>query len=35
MTDAKRPLKVFLSYASQDKSLVRELSRRLKSEGVV
>ncbi len=29
----KRPLKVFLSYASQDRSLVRELSRQLMGEG--
>jgi len=33
MPEPKRPLKVFLSYASQDKSLVRELSRRLTGEG--
>lgn len=33
MPELKRPLKVFLSYASQDKSLVRELSRRLVGEG--
>ncbi len=33
MNEAKRPLKVFLSYASQDRPLVRELSRRLVSEG--
>lgn len=33
MPDLKRPLKVFLSYASQDKPLVRELSRRLVGEG--
>lgn len=33
MPKPKRPLKVFLSYASQDKSLVRELSRRLVGEG--
>jgi len=33
MPDPKRPLKVFLSYASQDKPLVRELSRRLVGEG--
>lgn len=33
MPEPKRPLKVFLSYASQDKPLVRELSRRLTGEG--
>lgn len=33
MPEPKRPLKVFLSYASQDKPLVRELSRRLVGEG--
>lgn len=33
MPKPNRPLKVFLSYASQDKSLVRELSRRLVGEG--
>lgn len=33
MPEPKRPLKVFLSYASQDKLLVRELSRRLVGEG--
>ncbi len=33
MLEPKRPLKVFLSYASQDKVLVRELSRRLVGEG--
>lgn len=33
MPEPNRPLKVFLSYASQDKSLVRELSRRLIGEG--
>jgi len=33
MPEAKRPLKVFLSYASQDRPLVRELSRRLVGEG--
>lgn len=33
MPEPQRPLKVFLSYASQDKPLVRELSRRLESEG--
>jgi hypothetical protein len=32
MTEAKRPLKVFLSYASQDRPLVRELSERLARE---
>lgn len=32
MTD-NRPLRVFLSYASQDKPLVREISRRLTGEG--
>jgi hypothetical protein len=31
--EPKRPLKVFLSYASEDKPLVRELSRRLVGEG--
>ena len=29
----KRPLKVFLCHASQDKPVVRELSQRLASEG--
>jgi hypothetical protein len=33
MPEPKRPIKVFLSYASQDKPLVRELSRRLVGEG--
>lgn len=33
MPNEHRPLKVFLSYASQDRSIVRELSRRLVSEG--
>lgn len=33
MPELKRPLRVFLSYASQDKFLVRELSRRLVGEG--
>ncbi len=33
MPEPKRPLKVFLSYASQDKPIVRELSRRLVGEG--
>lgn len=33
MPEPKRPLKVFLSYASQDKTHVRELSRRLVGEG--
>lgn len=33
MTEAKRPLKVFLSYASQDQLLVQELARRLAAEG--
>jgi len=33
MPDSKRPLKVFLSYSSQDKPVVRELVRRLASEG--
>lgn len=33
MPETKRPLKVFLSYASQDRPLVRELSRRLVGEG--
>ena len=33
MPEINRPLKVFLSYASQDKPLVRELSRRLVGEG--
>lgn len=33
MPETNRPLKVFLSYASQDKLLVRELSRRLVGEG--
>jgi len=33
MPEAKRPLKVFLCHASQDKPLVRELSRRLVGEG--
>ncbi len=33
MPESKRPLQVFLSYASQDKPLVRELSRRLVAEG--
>jgi len=33
MPNEQRPLKVFLSYASQDKPLVRELSRRLVAEG--
>ena len=33
MPEEKRPLKVFLSYASQDKPVVRELSRRLVGEG--
>jgi hypothetical protein len=32
MTEAKRPLKVFLSYASQDKPVVHDLSRRLSDE---
>ena len=30
--EKKRPLKVFLSYASQDRSTVRELYQRLKAE---
>ena len=33
MPEEKRPLKVFLSYASQDRPVVRELSRRLVDEG--
>ena len=33
MAEIKRPLKVFLCHASQDKPVVRELSRRLASEG--
>lgn len=33
MSEINRPLKVFLSYASQDKPSVRELSRRLVGEG--
>ncbi len=33
MPEISRPLKVFLSYASQDKPSVRELSRRLVGEG--
>ena len=33
MNQPQRPLKVLLSYASQDKPLVRELSRRLVGEG--
>jgi hypothetical protein len=33
MPDEKRPLKVFLCHASQDKPIVRELSRRLVAEG--
>ncbi len=33
MPEPKRPLKVFLSYASQDLSVVQELSRRLAAEG--
>lgn len=33
MPEPKRPLKVFISYASQDKPLVRELSSRLVGEG--
>lgn len=33
MPNEHRPLKVFLSYASQDRSMVRELSRRLVDEG--
>lgn len=33
MPDTTRPLQVFLSYASQDKSVVQELSRRLVDEG--
>lgn len=33
MPEPRRPLKIFLSYASQDKPLVRELSRRLVGEG--
>ena len=33
MTDEKRPLKVFLCYASADKPQVRELYQRLKNEG--
>jgi formylglycine-generating enzyme required for sulfatase activity len=33
MPEPKRPLKVFLSYASQDKPVVRELSDRLAREG--
>lgn len=33
MTDSKRPLRVFLSYASQDRPAVRELYQRLKAEG--
>ena len=33
MSEEKRPLKVFLSYASQDRPVVRELSRRLVDEG--
>ncbi len=33
MLEVKRPLKVFLCYASQDKAVVRELSKRLASEG--
>ena len=35
MPEPNRPLKVFLSYASQDKPLVKELSRRLEDEGWV
>ncbi len=34
MTDAKRPLKVFLCHASADKPKVRELYRTLKRRGV-
>lgn len=33
MADIHRPLRVFLSYASQDRPLVRELSRQLVGEG--
>ena len=33
MPEEKRQLRVFLSYASQDKPVVRELSRRLVKEG--
>jgi len=33
MPETKRPLKVFLSYASQDRPVVRELSGRLAGEG--
>ncbi len=33
MPEPQRPLKVFLSYASQDKPVVRELSRLLAGEG--
>ncbi|MGA7192990.1 MAG: toll/interleukin-1 receptor domain-containing protein [Anaerolineales bacterium] len=33
MPESKRPLKVFLCHASQDKPVVRELSRRLVGEG--
>jgi len=33
MPETKRPLKVFLSYASQDKPVVQQLSRRLVGEG--
>jgi hypothetical protein len=33
MPEHQRPLKVFLSYASQDRPIVRELSRRLVGEG--
>ena len=33
MTDSQRPLKVFISYASQDRTLVSELSRQLVDEG--
>ena len=32
-TESKRPLKVFLSYASKDRPAVRELYERLKAEG--
>lgn len=33
MVKVKRPLRVFLSYASQDKPVVRELTQRLSTEG--
>lgn len=33
MLESKRPLKVFLSYSSRDKKVVRELSKRLINEG--